>query len=75
VPSNLWSSRWLRVCVGNINEVLDRNLSERDNLGLLDQLVSEIQNNENWDVNVRGNKGLCIPSVIYVSEFFFNAEM
>ncbi len=74
MPSNLWSSRWLRICVGNINEMLDRDLSERDNLGLVDQLVSEIQNDENWDVDVRGNKGLGVPSVIYISEVFFNAN-
>jgi len=53
--------RWLRIRVCNVDEVTNRYLRQRNDLRLLNKLVSKIQNYDNRDVNIRRDKSFSIP--------------
>ena len=42
--------------------MLDRDLSKRNDLRLLDELVAEVQDSEDRDINVRGDERLVVPA-------------
>lgn len=60
--------RWLRIRVCNVDEVTNRYLRQRNDLRLLNKLVSKIQNYDNRDVNIRRDKSFSIPSMFYQSK-------
>lgn len=52
VPTCLWRSRRLGIGIRNVNEMLNWYFFERNNRSLLRELVSEVQHEEDWDVDV-----------------------
>ncbi len=61
MDTHLRLSRRLGVRIRDINVMLNWNFAEWDELRLLDELISKVQDKVDWDIDIRRYKCLSIP--------------
>lgn len=54
---------WLRIRVGDIDEMANGYILESDDLGLLCKLIPEIEDQNDRDVDIRGDESFGLPAV------------
>ena len=61
-PPSHWFLRRFRICIRDIDEMLNWNLSERDDLRLLDEFIAKIEDQNDRNIDVGGDESFGVPA-------------